>query len=221
MKFIPILFSTPMVKAILDRTKKQTRRVIKHQPSETGVSAFNDGEHPQMKCPYGKVGDVIWVRETWRKYYNVDENGNTDFDKEIIEYAADNPPMIPEMDGDGFQVFNKDGSEKFISWKPSLFMPKEACRIFLKVKSVRVERLQDIKEQDVKKEGAGQEVRQMWLFGHLQSGRDEIYRRSFQRLWESINGPESWEANPWVWVIEFERVELTEEQKQQFLNSKI
>ncbi|HJV19304.1 MAG TPA: hypothetical protein VJ499_04910 [Flavisolibacter sp.] len=226
MKFIPILFSTPIVEAILVGRKTQTRRIVKPQPTKQeaveifckegpgSVSASDltqaDIEIDELfeKCPYGKVGDVIWVRETWRKYYNVDENGNTDFDKEIIEYAADNPPMIPEMDGDGFQVFNKDGSEKFISWKPSLFMPKEACRIFLKITNVRVERLQDISDKDAIAEGVRSRLPD-----------NGIAKQQFFDVWTIINGYENLMLNPWVWVIEFERVELTEEQKHKFLTN--
>ncbi|MDO8997221.1 MAG: hypothetical protein Q7U77_11390 [Sediminibacterium sp.] len=185
MKYIPILFSTAMVQAIIEGRKSMTRRVVKPQPSETGVSAFNDGEHPQMKCPYGQVGDILWVRESFISGYECDEGSfNTDEDGEYI------PVLKYKADRESFDWY--DGNSDFpcekIPWKPSIHMPKSACRIFLKITNVRVERLQDISEEDAIAEGIA----------------------SFKSLWQSINGEKSWDDNPWVWVIEFERIEKPE-----------
>lgn len=174
MKFIPILFSTPMVQAILDERKTQTRRIVKEQI----LGIARPGEH---KCPYGQPGDVLWVRETfqtWRLGYIHKATWSTE---------------LPEN----------------IKWKPGIHMPKEACRLFLEIVSVRVERLQDISEQDAISEG----VKSTYV--HLfQEERYKDYHldvdgefrnpvTSFKTLWESINGEDSWESNPWVWVIEF------------------
>ena len=104
-------------------------------------------------------------------------------------------------------------------------MPKEACRIFLKVKSIRVERLQDISEQDAKAEGAPQGIYREGP--NVEKGEFQMeynnhasYKDGFRFIWQTINGRQSWIDNPWVWVIEFERIELTEEQKYQFLTCK-
>ena len=244
MKFIPILFSTPMVQAERANRKTKTRRTkglekINQNPDDwqfewadfslklpwrfTQKSTVNNDSLKEnsfnqeaIKCPYGQIGDILWVKEKFREYLYVDENDCICFDKKIIEYAADNPPLIPQMDRDGSAMYNKDGSEKFIPWKPSLFMPKSACRTFLQIKSIKVERLQDISEEDAKEEGV--------LFGRTCSGVKETLfkdysdnsftlksaKKSFQSLWKSINGQESWNANPWVWVIEFQRIEKPE-----------
>ncbi len=174
MKTKPILFNTDMVQAILNGSKTQTRRVVKPQPSETGVSAFNDGEHPQMKCPYGKVGDVLWVREAFAE----------DDDTPKVIYKADHTKEV----------------QNYVKWKPSIRMPKIACRLFLQITNIRVERLQDITEQDAKNEGAKHDR----AVGYGQIGGS--HREGFINLWQSINGEQSWQQNPWVWVIEFKKI---------------
>lgn len=220
----PILFSTPMVQAILEGRKTVTRRVISTQPDnecyfETrlidGVLEidYNQGdENPRVKCPYGKEKDILWVRETWRKYHHIDPVGGIS-NGEVIEYAADNHEPIIMVDGDGFQMFNKDGSEKYIPWKPSIFMPREACRIKLEIQSIRVERLHDITEEDAIMEGIEvirNTIQDSPVFkNYLQDGVEHGYgypKNSFQSLWTKINGRESWEANPWVWVINFSKL---------------
>lgn len=248
MKHIPILFSTPMVNAILEGRKTMTRRVkglafinkcpdnweVTCSPCESGgkykgqSNTWQFGtrgipntnanyENVFLACPYGQIGDILWVRESFREYYNVDENGYTDFSKKIIKYGADNHEMIPQMDGDGREVFNKDGTEKYIPLKPSIFMPKTACRIFLKIVSVKVERLWDINVNDAFLEGIerllmtrqqlimeGQLYRDYSLLPQLLNNGLRRYD-SFKSLWTKINGQESWDANPFVWVIEFEK----------------
>lgn len=178
MKFIPILFSTEMVKAILDGRKTMTRMVVKHKallsclnnPSEQGI----DG--PELICPYGQPGDVLWVRERWNHIVN-------EFGEHIGFYHST----------------DTDLNDK---WRPSIHMPKAACRLFLKVKSVRVERLHEISEEDAIAEG----VETLGLY----PGYEISAKGKFEGLWNLINGIESWEANPWVFVIEFERINKPE-----------
>jgi len=186
-KMKPILFSTPMVQAILEDRKTMTRRIMNDQPNEklfpcgTGCQYWandpNDLKAKYYKAKY-EIGDILWVRETWRK-----NNGMpTGYP---FEYRA-------TAEADGVPIDEP--------WKPSIFMPREAARIFLKVTRVRVERLQDISGEDAMKEGVKVESMFPLCIG-------DSYR-AFSILWESINGKESWDANPWVWVYEFERVEL-------------
>lgn len=221
MKHIPILFSTPMVQAILEGTKTQTRRVLKPQPIDnTEIDGnFFDGKsrgyvkvdsHPnwreQFVFEFSKYqpGDVLWVRETFRRVMDMETN------EQWIEYAADNPEPIYECDGDGFKLFNRDGTPKMLPFKPSIHMPKTACRIFLKIKTVRCERLQDINEDDACREGI--ELIDHNCFRNYDESNPYQFLEdpigSFKSLWQSINGGESWDANPWVWVIEFERCEM-------------
>lgn len=212
-KFRPILFSTPMVQAILEGRKTQTRRTkgleyINENPDawkHVGILLFanipvqkNDfriyqcfeekatREQQLVKCPY-ELDDVLWVRET----FGIGSRGST----------------IYKANYDDTQFNSKSWK-----WKPSLFMPKEACRIFLKIKSIRVERLQDISEEDSIAEGV-EKIADYGTTGYrlytepdaAHSDIDAIY--SFESLWQSINGLESWNKNPFVWVYEFERIE--------------
>jgi hypothetical protein len=168
-------------------------------------------------CPYGKPGDILWIRETWRKYYFVDDLGYTNHDKEIIEYAADNPPPVREIDGDGFGVFKKEGSEKYIPWKPNIHMHFSACRLFLQIVDVRPERLEQISAMDAINEGI--EPFNNGLndtFYDYVDGENTVFtkglspQRSFWTLWESINGLENLYKNPWVWRIQFKIVDKSE-----------
>ena len=184
----PVLFSGPMVRAILDGHKTQTRRVVKPQPPYHAVEVFDwrapdipeavkahegcyyndmDGLNFHCKCPYGGPGDQLWVREA----FTVCADNN-------IFYRADGKP--DPWDG--------------VRWKPSIHMPRLASRITLEITGVRVERLQDISEEDALAEGV------------TRSALDPWNRTAFARLWESINGPDSWDANPFVWVVEFKKV---------------
>lgn len=188
MKTHPILFSTPMVQAILDGRKTMTRRIIKPQQP----SSFMYGEKKQndctwyvnfpsiikpVKCPYGKPGDVLWVRETFAPALG-DYAYMADYAKVVLN--------LPENKG---------------LWKPSIHMPKAACRIFLKITDIKVERLQDITREECKKEGV--------LLG-IDNGKFAGWHDIFRDLWENINGPDSWQSNPWIWVIAFERCEKPE-----------
>ena len=203
MRFIPILFSTEMVQAILDGRKTQTRRVVKsngviHTARKIVFEDENwQGESGRkIKCPYGQPGDVLWLRETWSD-------------------CTDRPDCPAYKAGkDGWEAFHGD-----LKWKPSIHMPKAACRLFLRVKSVRVERLQDISTEDAMVEGI--EFSSIRTFPDYKdylvksTKHAEVFhllnpRLSFQTLWQSINGEESWNSNPWMWVIEFERIEKPE-----------
>lgn len=188
----PILFSTSMVQAILAGRKTQTRRVVKFPlKCPTHHVSVGNGQTPPPTtwCPYGKVGDVLWVRENFC-FADSFDNG-----KEVRTYAYQATPF----------------TNLKVRWKPSIHMPKAACRIFLRITNVRVERLQDISESDAISEGVEkqftplfQEWRYKDYFNINSDWRSPI--SSFQSLWASINGIESWDNNPWVWVVEFERI---------------
>jgi hypothetical protein len=195
----PILFSAPMVRALLAGTKTQTRRVVKPQPDIVRLEPITaeitsgfvakktpeDERHGRLgkiiRCPHGLPGDRLWVREAWSG------------DKHRVDYRADGESRHDRMVG---------------GWRPSIHMPRWASRITLEVTGVRVERLQDISEADAKAEGVKpREVRQFWLYGASAEKRAQPYRQAavdpYRELWESINGAGSWNANPWVWVVEF------------------
>lgn len=198
MKERPILFSTEMVRAIIDGRKTMTRRVVKPQPidhiSEVPRSIQNEndwgkflwedeeGKSNLKYSPYGQIGDVLWVRETWS-------------------------PLVTGGDKNFYLVLYKaDGSEpSSVGWKPSIHMPRFASRIFLRITNIRVERLNDITEEDAKREGV--KPIDNGYKQYLRTRLDKVTEYatySFMTLWESINGKGSWDQNPWVWVIEFE-----------------
>ena len=175
MKERPILFSGPMVRAILDGRKTQTRRPVKPQPFVATTSMFDIS-----KCPLGQPGDRLWVRETWRK----DALGT------VVEYRATTSALM----------------EFIAPWRPSIHMPRWASRITLEITRVWVERVQDITEDEAKAEGIVDG-------GCMTCGKPETCgcqnprpdrRDSFANLWQSIYG--TWDANPWVWAVEFRRV---------------
>lgn len=206
----PILFSAAMVRAILAGTKTQTRRAMKPQPSEcftpspceiyhptvTDKDGFEDAGPPIFgcydkyggdegyKCPYGSLGSKLWVRETWA--HGLGPIG------ERFDYRADCelPPV---------------GNQR---WKPSIHMPRKASRITLEIESVRVERLQDISEEDAKAEGVESwiETREPSFMRCRGIFNDDYHRRQYEDLWESINGKGSWARNDFVWAITFRRL---------------
>jgi len=178
-KLRPILFNTAMVQAILEDRKTQTRRVLKGN-----VQLFDYIAATDVPCPYGKVGDVLWVRETVSRF----SFGG------CYAYKADNDP-----------------EDKCTKWRPSIHMPFEACRLFVKITNIRVERLQDISESDAIHEGIGRFSKDNTVYKYGLDGWpwQEMQRKpslGFSILWKSINGSESWNANPWVWVIEFKQI---------------
>ncbi len=209
MKSRPILFSTPMVQAILEGRKTQTRRVIKEiRQSKYHENRFDfsfkkcaavniekedicSNELPLIslldQCPYGQPGDVLWVRETWALL------SDHPYPTQYLYAATDK---------------KTPGSK----WKPSIFMPREACRLFLKITNIRVERLQDISESDSSKEGIKMRVGGVTPYDSFYQipnnpTQFQTAKQAFKSLWQSINGPESWDSNPFVWVIEFEKTE--------------
>lgn len=186
MKERSVIFSGAMVRAILDGKKKQMRRIIKEQPTPDEIAEeikYADGyalygreyRRSFVRCPYGEVGDRLWVREAWA--------------------PIPSGPCAP-----GNPVMYRATVEKpnIWSWKPSIHMPRWASRITLDVTAVRVERLNDISGQDAVAEGTEYAIAK---------GETMEAQLAFRCLWESINGPGSWDQNPWVWVIEFQRVE--------------
>ena len=223
-----MIFNGEMARAILDGRKTQTRRIMKIQPSDgfhpthngydldlnahwytPGVVDKNGYLQPAKKdvfgvadenegytCPFGAVGDRIWVREAfqgplvseelleeYRAYPEKFEN------PEYCEYAADGGPRPEYCDPD-------DNLRH--GWRPSIHMPRWASRLTLEITSVRVERLRDLSEDDAKSEGITPPS------GGVLPGWE--YRINFRELWMSIYGSDNWEANPWVWVIEFKVV---------------
>jgi hypothetical protein len=246
MKERPILFSAPMVRALLDGRKTQTRRVCKIQPTHdrqfvgdgmviATKKATSSIHSPlvSMLCPYGERGDRLWVRETWGVVSNDwDENGG------LIDWVPDRPATeIREMPfGQGYYsghaIYAADGAYEWAgdddgggelrsAWHPSIHMPRAASRILLEIVSVRVERLKECSEVDAIAEGATHIRSQAWDREHFPAWRylfDEAVAagakppigpspaQAYAKLWESINGAGSWDANPWVWVVEFKRV---------------
>lgn len=237
----PILFSGPMVRALLAGTKTQTRRVVKlpngrvskkPQPMPDYIGSwvnssnsdlwagFGSGEQRPdgvqntvntmrtgwFACPYGKVGDRLWVRETL--YW--DECG------EEWCYQAGNDPVWSGRPNDTFTAPIMYGDKPAI---PSIHMPREISRFLLEITAVRVERVQDISEADAVAEGIEKHPIEGWepeydagcYKNYLWSEKTAMKQakaktsaeESYESLWESINGPDSWAANPWVWVVEF------------------
>jgi len=204
MKEHPILFSGEMVKAILEGRKTQTRRIIKPQPDENGViymenppvldweQIYNEewkpyqydtleGESRAVYCPYGNVGDQLWVRETF-SFRNECFRG--------ICYRADSLDVPVETKA---------------KWKPSIFMPRKASRIQLEIVNIRVERLNNISGVDCIAEGIDKELCKDYNHDNIFLD-EEAAKEYYQELWEKINGKESWEKNSWTWVIEFKRI---------------
>jgi hypothetical protein len=191
----PILFSGPMVRAILEGRKTMTRRVVRGKaanvdgeiakvaydvigPSLTDAASFafltaGDQGYETVRCPHGGPGDRLWVRETWSTERHIDGS-----------YGRTMPP-----------VFRADKGQLAIAscgWRPSIFMPRWASRITLELTALRVERLQEITEADAKAEGV--------------NGYDGM---GFRQLWDALNAKRGygWDVNPWVWVESFKRVE--------------
>ncbi|MBP6386376.1 MAG: hypothetical protein KA327_07100 [Pseudarcicella sp.] len=210
--FRPMLFSTPMVKALLNGTKTQTRRICPVQPIDNRnwkhsilVETTDKDEKKNVGkihfCllkneftiaesddrffkPVAKVGDIIWVRETYRDI-------EQDFGNPRYEYkATENINLIDK-------------------WKPSLFMQKDACRLWLKVVNVRIEKLHQITDEDARSEG----VEYSTEFGYKLYSKNDFFSKhlsasdSYMSLWEKINGEGSWKSNPWVFVYEFEVID--------------
>jgi hypothetical protein len=212
-----------MVQAILEGRKTQTRREVNfpmvwpdlledlHSKLEVkGMEVFNlSGEHQfNLRDRFGKPGDILWVRETWA----TEDRFGTIKPSEL--------PSFAKFYYDTQEVISTRIGKK----RPSIHMPKAACRIFLEVVSVKVERLQDISEEDAKAEGV---ISWLWPWkagvtaynNYTPKYRTETIetdwpfreaKGSFQSLWRLINGQKNWDGNPWVWVVEFKRIEKPE-----------
>lgn len=226
MKDHPILFSAPMVRAILAGTKTQTRRPVKPQPYSVALVAsgnhlfdyrsdLNDYSRvvPMEKavklCPYGQPGDRLWVRETFQ--IDAPRDG-TWHDTQWYGCKGSLVSEIPErFQHPRFCNYAADWLHGRIKWRPGIHMPRWASRITLLVKEVRIERLQSISEADAIAEGiekranAGQDSARWRVYGTVDTYTSDPVS-SYQSLWESINGAGSWKANPWVFVITYERI---------------
>jgi len=209
----PILFNLEMVQAILDGRKIQTRRPIKPQvefesgydyphENELGIFWKNDTSYKNIKefiedASKYQVGDILYVRETWQEFLD---------DEVPIERNRGPEAHLGKAQIKSHYYYRADGELEHPKygkalWRPSIHMPKEAARLFLKVTDVRVERLQDMKEVDAKREGVNP-----WMNGPYFM---ETYLSSFRQLWNNIYTDKGfdWVENPWVWVYTFERCE--------------
>jgi hypothetical protein len=216
MREIPILFSTPMVQAILDGRKTMTRRVIKRgnvlptgewlgEIREGGQWCTNPkpdvlwtgfksqyGAEAYYMCPYGQPGDRLWVKETWWADREIWQDAGT------FLYKADAPFPAP---------WSND-----FKWRSSRFMPKAAARIWLEVVNVRVERLKEITQDDAVSEGMTRHIRRELGWAACESEEEfnlTQARSTFQELWDHLNAKRGygWDENPWVWVVSFRRIE--------------
>lgn len=232
----PILFSGEMVRAILEGRKTQTRREIKPQPkvihalhtnaSITTERIFRKGDQ-RIHCPYGQPGDRLWVREAFtlesdedagnlafkpvdgRPIKHVEGNDFYGSHNLIPHYKATDPEPSLCCESDTCRQCENNGEGPH--WKPSIHMPRWASRLTLEITNVKVERLNDISEEDALAEGcfkgpASGRVFNSFIEMRLSGDQWRNCRDWFADLWESINGTGSWEKNPWVWVIEFKRV---------------
>lgn len=201
----PMLFGGPMVLSILNGRKTQTRRLIKPQPRLVGDGVPYGGTKMEGfgECPY-KAGDRLWVKET----FSIDESDLNGVKRTFVNFSADKSTIM-KVEGSPDIKAPFDKPKK---WKPSIFMPRWASQITLEVTEVRCEQLQAITERDAIAEGV-EPVLHIYTGGSRRewrdySGGDMVAEPvfSFRSLWNSINGictKNSWEANPWVWVIEF------------------
>jgi hypothetical protein len=215
MRELPILFSGPMVRALLDGSKTQTRRVVKQSHITSTQYRRHEDErlwaHDTYRCPHGQPGDRLWIRETWQ--HSNHPLGPFDVDCDVF-YRADylDDPLGPDLER------SPDGIRR--QWRPSIHMPRAASRTTLEVTGVRVERLQDISAADAISEGieyrdsfiAGERCRAWRSYAASDSwfpeGRDSAPVFSFRSLWDSLATPSTnWVANPWVWVVDFAKVE--------------
>lgn len=228
MKHIPILYSQDMILAKIAGRKTQTRRIVNPQPSEHHWSLFpgyesgvnilnttkgivaqfydsyknNGGSNYEIncnvKCPYGQPGDILWTRESWN-YVDT----------------------YPEPDCFGKYLYKANGGTG--KFKPSIHMPKSACRIWDEIVSIRVERVADISEEDAIAEGVQSCIDEIGIrykdyiadasgYGHPDNDYPTVSTaiQSYRSLWQKINGIESWEANPFVWVISFKPIDKPE-----------
>lgn len=221
----PILFNTLMTSAVDKEIKTMTRRVVKDSiPLLATVSCikrnwywsfWQDGDYHRIKQPY-EVGDILYVRETWQNVYlesikdgiarvcYPSPRGGYNLNYYIKNWGDIPKVSVPDEDN-SFYIYRATnlqtlrGYQSEPCWRPAIHMPKSAARIFLRVKSIRIEKLQDITEDDAFREGAQ-------TTATFQSTRDVFIHIWTMTVPENKQGTDSWDANPWVWVIEFEKV---------------
>jgi hypothetical protein len=225
----PIIFSGPMVRAILEGRKTQTRRVVKPQPPEGShlaevvyyaghAAARFENETPPLwmwtkRCPYGQPGDLLYVKEAW-KHWDWTEDGEP-----FIAYGADDKVAGPFGTPDDWddrlcdrwaalsvrENYKRFGAARDPAWHSPLFLPKWAARIWLRVTDVRVERVQGIGADDARAEGCPDVA----VSGAESVSVNALALEWFADIWDSINAKRGfgWDVNPWVWVITFERTE--------------
>ncbi|EQC0968723.1 morphogenetic protein [Citrobacter braakii] len=196
-----MIFNSEMVRAILDGRKTQTRRPVKFPFKDRNLGCELSGNElagelssgNYLNSPFGKPGDRIWVRETFQgPLFDIDQmdaycKDSAPFEKtQFCVYKADGKPAPEFFDAD---------DNLHCCWRPSIHMPRWASRLLLEITSVRVERIRSMSQDDARAEGV------IAASGPMEAGL------AFRELWDSIYGEESWKANPWVWVIEFERIE--------------
>ena len=184
----PIIFSGPMVRAILEGRKTQTRRVVK-----------------QVHCPYGKPGHRLWVREAWGLFNDLGFCDTSLARLQTLPY-----PWQLAYRADHVDPVRGDGPHRPY-WRPSIHMPRWASRITLEITGIRVERLQEISEVDARAEGIADEAadKVLQMAEAMNQREPSPYASAFETLWQSIHGPDSWDVNPWVWVVEFQRQGMT------------
>lgn len=259
MKERPVIFNGEMVRAILDDRKTQTRRVMKVQPeypelglshivdstnsddigkyfwSQSDACGANKSRSKAFPCPFGQVGDRLWVRETFAILGNED-GCPIDWDGNLIKGDEKHAARIykascwQEPGNYGLWSIPDRDTQYEGAWRPSIHMPRWASRILLEITAVRVERLSAISHEDAGREGIHTEVWDQTVVARNYAIKDaffqfwsesmthyvdmnDLYRASFRSLWESIYGEESWNADPWVWVIEFRRVGGSDDSK--------
>lgn len=198
----PILFSGDNVRAILEDRKTKTRRIMNQpipdfvervevSPDHLMLHYHGNTVHWANRCPYGKPGDFLWVRETWATPGNYDHikpsNLSVAYQADIVYRASEQYPI-------------------YYKWRPSIFMPRWASRITLKVVNVRVERLQDISHEDSMSEGCPDIEYGKYEFELKDVTPHSYAKMNFRRLWDSLNAKRGygWNTNPMVWVVEFE-----------------
>ncbi|WP_349609061.1 hypothetical protein [Cupriavidus sp. DF5525] len=207
MRELPILFSGAMVRAILDGRKTQTRRIVKPcKDISVGcmlaahelAGEINNGDLSNSR--YGRPGDRLWVRETWQGPMWDGEWEDRPADAKspkYCQYAADGGPIPEYLDAE-------DNLRQ--GWRPSIHMPRWACRLTLEITGVRVEKLGDCSEADAIAEGIAPELDGWTDYSNPSCQMCMNPMDSYRTLWDSINGAGAWEANPWVWVVEFRRI---------------
>ena len=196
----PILFQGDMVRAILDGRKTQTRRVAKDAIGD--ATRENPLPMDKMKNPVGKVGNLLWVRETFDPYLTgKQENPNRLYAR--VEYKCDGNKEEKDITPETKRKLDTSESK---SWTPPIHMPRWASRITLKITDVRVERVQDISGPDCCAEGI--QFNRLGDGPPLKGNQWKETRKAFAQLWNSINTdtPHCWEDNPWVWAITFEPI---------------